>query len=358
MKILIDICHPAHVHFFKHALPLLKAMGHELIITSRFKDCTQSLLDAYNIQHIPLSTPKVKGPFEFLSELFYRNIALYQVVKKTKPDLLTGVGGPFIAQVGKFSHTPSIVFQDSDNVPLQNIITYSLASCVITPNCYHGWLPKNRHIQYEGYHELAYCHPNYFTPDKQIALQNGVSDIWPTYFIRALAWVGIHDRRNQNLTLNILENCVTSLSKKGKVLIRSEKPLPDFFTPYLYAGKAEALHHVLAHCSAFMGDSPTMAMESAIFGVPALYVSSIVSGHILNIHSKYNLIVPVQQINWDVISLALDKLLSTPKDYWDTQCNNLLKDTKDMPSWIVGSLTTFPKSLEDYNLSQTKKQDV
>ena len=51
MKILIDICHPGHVHFYKNFFWEMQNRGHNIIVTSREKEVTSSLLDHYKIKH-------------------------------------------------------------------------------------------------------------------------------------------------------------------------------------------------------------------------------------------------------------------------------------------------------------------
>ena len=36
----MDITHPAHVHFFRHAIAELRARGHDVAVTTRRKDIT------------------------------------------------------------------------------------------------------------------------------------------------------------------------------------------------------------------------------------------------------------------------------------------------------------------------------
>ena len=38
MKILIDINHPAHVHYFKNFIKIMEKKGHEFLIISRNKE--------------------------------------------------------------------------------------------------------------------------------------------------------------------------------------------------------------------------------------------------------------------------------------------------------------------------------
>jgi predicted glycosyltransferase len=40
MRILIDVLHPAHVHFFRNFHTEMEERGHELCITARSKDRT------------------------------------------------------------------------------------------------------------------------------------------------------------------------------------------------------------------------------------------------------------------------------------------------------------------------------
>ena len=51
MDILITIQHPAHVHFFKHAIEELEDRGHGVHVRALDKDVALSLLDGYGIDY-------------------------------------------------------------------------------------------------------------------------------------------------------------------------------------------------------------------------------------------------------------------------------------------------------------------
>ena len=55
MKVLVDIIHPAHVHFFRNAISELQKKGHEVAVTARKKDVTIDLLENYGIPFTCLS---------------------------------------------------------------------------------------------------------------------------------------------------------------------------------------------------------------------------------------------------------------------------------------------------------------
>ena len=45
MRILFDLGHPAHVHYFKYLIKLLKKNGNQILIIAREKDVTHHLLE-------------------------------------------------------------------------------------------------------------------------------------------------------------------------------------------------------------------------------------------------------------------------------------------------------------------------
>jgi len=49
MKILLDIGHPAHVHYFKNFIKIMEDKGHQFLITSRNKEIEHHLLKQYKI---------------------------------------------------------------------------------------------------------------------------------------------------------------------------------------------------------------------------------------------------------------------------------------------------------------------
>ena len=49
MKVLFDLGHPAHVHYFKNLIELLQKHGHKVLVIARKKDVTQKLLKNYKI---------------------------------------------------------------------------------------------------------------------------------------------------------------------------------------------------------------------------------------------------------------------------------------------------------------------
>jgi predicted glycosyltransferase len=344
MNILFDIGHPAHVHFFRNPIRLLQQKGHKITVTSRVKEFSVELLEEFNITHFPLSRSGNGGLFSLGVELIQRDFALFKIAKKEKIEIMAAIGGVNIAHVSRITGIPSLVFYDTENATLQNLITYPFASLVIVPRCYSAWLPKNRHLRYNGYHELSYLHPNYFKPDKNIAIENGLAETGNTFFIRLVSWKASHDIGEHGWSHNLLAQVVKKLSALGKVIISSESPLTGSLSEYAYQGKLSEVHHVLAHCRAFIGESATMASECAVLGVPAIYVAETGRGYTDEQETRYGLTRNIREIKWSNIDLAIDKFLEIPRCDWNSARLNLLNDTIDVAKFVANQIEEYPQS--------------
>ncbi len=342
MRILIDIGHPAHVHFFYHPIQLLRQHGHDVLITSRDKDIALSLLEEFDLRHEKLSTARNTGLVSMARELIQRNLALWRVVRRYRPDVMAAIGGINIAQVGWITRIPSAVFYDTENAHLQNALTYPFASSVLVPACYEAWLPRRRHFRYAGYHELSYLHPQRFSASREIAAANGLSAGGATFFIRVVAWRASHDIGEKGWTSELLRQVVGKLSSLGKVLISSESELPPDLAEYRYTGKAATVHHLLAFCRAFVGESATMASECAVLGVPAIYAAETPRGYTNEQDKKYGLVTNVRRLQWPILEQAIDQILARTPDFWQEQRQRLLSDTIDVAEFVAERIEALP----------------
>lgn len=350
MRILFDIAHPAHVHFFKNPALILKERGHELMITSRDKDVALDLLNELEITHKPISAlDKKPSLFGFASELIKRDYALWQVAKIFQPDVMAAIGGTFISHVRLFTRIPSLVFYDTENATLQNAITYPFASCVIVPSCYNSWVPKNRHVRYRGYHELSYLHPNYFSPNLQLAQENGLSKSGDTFLIRIVSWEANHDIGEKGWTIELLESLIDYLTPLGKIIISSEAPLPEKFKSLNYRGQVSDIHHVMAYCRLYIGESATMASESAVLGVPAIYAAQTGRGYTDEQELRYDLVKNINTLTWVALEQAIQNKLSQPKQFWKDVSKMLLNETIDVANYTADAIEQLPHNMQEFH---------
>lgn len=347
MKILVDIGHPAHVHFYLRSIRSWLKSGHRVIVTSRKKEIATDLLDAIQVHHLVLSTMNDGTPFGMLKELVSRDYKLLKVVLKEKPDILTGIGGIYVAHTGFVTRTPSITFYDTENAKLSNLITYPFNSLVAVPDCYKAWLPP-WNIRYPGYHELSYLHPENFRPDIEIARRCGLAADRPTFLLRVVSWQASHDLSEKGWNIALLERLTAYLQERGKVIISSETQLPPHLLKYGYQGPPELIHHLMAHLKLFIGESATMASECAVLGVPAVYAAETGRGYTDEQEERYGLVFNIRMLDWKVLKDCIDKVLKAPAENWQTKREKLLSDKIDVSKFVTQLILGYPSSMQEF----------
>ncbi|MFP3982432.1 MAG: DUF354 domain-containing protein [Desulfurivibrionaceae bacterium] len=344
MKILVDIGHPAHVHFFRQAIKIWQQNGHEVVITSRKKEIATDLLDGLNLPHRVLSDHPGKGGLKaLLGEMIKRDRALLKAVKEFQPDIMTGIGGVNPAHVRLLSGVPAIIFYDTENAWLSNLITYPFASLVAVPECYQAWLPP-WNLRYPGYHELSYLHPNRFQPDYEKAVACGLDRERPTFLIRTVSWGASHDVSETGWNTELLQNIAHYLREKGRVIISAEGPLPADLQDFKFQGRVEDIHHLMAYAALYVGESATMASECAVLGTPAVYAALTGRGYTDEQEKVYGLVRNVFQLDWPRIKEAINDLLSHSEDYWQERRRRLLSDKIDVAAFVADLVSNYPES--------------
>ncbi len=344
MKLIIDISHPAHYHFFKNAIAGFKKAGHSVLIVSREKDITLELLDSAGVEHVLLSKHK-PGILGLAVEIWVHEKRLLREIKKFRPDALLQIGGTFIVHVGKITGTPSIVFYDTENATLSNAITYPFADVICTPAAYKHDLGR-KHVRYEGYQELAYLHPNWFSPDADILKEAGLRRDETFSLVRFVGWSSAHDINANGFSPEGKLRLVEELLRFGKVFISSEAQLPAELERYTLNIPKSKAHHLLAFASLYIGESATMASEGAMLGCPAIFVSPVGRGYTDELEKKYGLVVNFIKTDESLAIDAAVRLLATSglREEWQAKRKKMLAEKIDVSAWIVEFVEKFVAS--------------
>jgi predicted glycosyltransferase len=333
MNILVDISHPAHIHFFKHAIRLWQAHDHQIKIVARDKDITLRLLDDYKYSYQSLSKAR-KGLLGLSIELIEHEFKIIQIAGKFRPDVMLNIGGTFIVHAGKLLGIKTVVFTDTEHAKLSNNITFPFATYICTPSCYIGNLGKKQ-VRYNGYHELAYLHPNRFSPNPAILDEIGVKHHEAFFLVRFINWNAAHDVGLSGFSIDAKRELVEKLNKLGRIFITSEVLLPDYFEPYRFTVSPTKIHDLLYYSSLYIGEGATMASEAAILGVPSIYVNPLSSGNLEEEEMKYEILRSVQDEK-KAIQLAV-KFASDPlsRSEQRQKSGRLLADKIDVTAWMV-----------------------
>ncbi len=339
MRILIDISHPAHVHFFRRAIARFESAGDEVRVVSRRKDITLELLDAYGLDHRVLSTaPENKSLVAFGREMLTHCGRLLREAREFRPDVMLQIAGTFIAPVGKLLRIPTIAFYDTEFAKLSNAISYPMLTHVCTPECYEGGAGA-RQVRYPGYHELAYLHPEEFTPDEAVLKSYGLDAHSKYFLLRFVGMAALHDYDEEGFALEDKRKLVEALKPHGRVFISSEAPLPEDLIPFASPFRFEDIHHILAFAAFVAGESATMASEAAVLGVPALFISKAGRGYTNEQERRFGLVSnfkPAQRNDYleKVTALAPRSLEDLRREFGGKR-SELLQERVNTTQWMV-----------------------
>jgi predicted glycosyltransferase len=347
MRIVIDINHPAHVHYFKNFIFEMKKRGHEVQVTASQKDITFRLLEKYHIEF------KNVGNYgnSFMRKLI--NIPLidlryYRLMKAFKPDIFLGFGSIRAAHVSFLLQKPCINFEDTENSTEQIRLYLPFVKAVCTPSCYSQDLGK-KHIRFKGYMELAALHSHYFTPNPAVLREIGITENDPLIIVRFVSWEASHDVGHNGLSLDIKRKAISEFKKYGRVLITSEKPLPEEFEKYRISVSPEKMHDLLFYATLLYGESATMASECAVLGTHAIFCDFAGRGYTDEEESKYHLVYNFRldkESQERSIEKALE-LLQNPhlKEISRQKQAILLRDKIDVTAFMVWFIEGYPDSV-------------
>jgi len=315
MRILFDIVHPAHVLFFSAPIETIRGRGDEILILSRKKDITCSLLDEFGLEHTPISTSR-SSVFGLMFELAQRDLGVLKAARRFKPDMMIGFGGTAISHVGKILSVPSVSFFDSENATLQNRLTWPFIDHLYVPEAYFGAVPEKRTHRLPGPPQLGYLHPDIFRPDWDRAIAAGLNPGRNNFLVRIVAWNANHDIGKRGWGPETLAHVINRLAEKGQVHISSESEMPDSLRKYKYNGTVSQLLHLLAHCRLLVGESATLASEAAILGVPAIYNGWDFPGYVKELATEglvHNLSLSVTKGDVHSLERLIDECLNLDK---------------------------------------------
>ena len=336
MRVFVTIQHPAHVHFFRNAIAELEDAGHDVHVFAREKEMAVELLHRYDISHEVLA-----GTASGLSQLA-RVQATYEArllrrAVQLKPDVITAIGGVAAAHVAKVVRARSAIFYDTEHAKLIQKLAFPFADAIFTPDCYTRDV-GSKQIRYPGYHELAYLHPDRFTPDPTVVEELGLDPEDKFTVLRLVEWGASHDVGQGGF--GDVRDVVARLEDAGsEVLITSERSLPSSLEQYRATVAPHRIHDLLAFADLFVGEGATMAAESAVLGTPAIYVNTLTMGYTDELDERYELLFNYQQDNRH--ERALEKAVSILEEDtdWQQRRERLLDDKVDTTDVILRALT-------------------
>jgi uncharacterized protein len=337
LKILIDINHPAHIHYFKNYYHLMKDKGHDVFISASQKEIAFQLLREINL---PFNNVGTYGNsiVEKIFKLPLLDARMQLIVNKIKPDLIIGFGSIRGAHCGAISNIDCVEIEDSEPSPLEHALYVPYANVVLTPESFKKDFGRKQ-IRFPSYIELAYLHPRYFAPNKD-ELKSLEIDANERYaVIRFVGWQAIHDVGKRGFSIEDKRRLVHNLSQHMRVYISSEKPLPPDLEQYRLKLPYGSIHHLLAFASIFIGDSQTMSTESALLGTPTIRCNDFVGpndmSNFIELEKRFGLLLNYSSPN-EAINRAIEMVSKSGlKEDWKQKREIMLQNKISFTDFLV-----------------------
>ena len=278
---------------------------------ARGKDVLFDLLEGLPYEIVYLNPRKGKNKLSLIMTILYRELILFRLALKYKPKMLIGTD-IVITHIGKVLNIPAVILNEDDakEVPFLAKYGFRYATAVFSPNSC-DIKPYQNKIGYMGYHELAYLHPNYFTPKRSKVTQ--LSKDGEDYFILRFAELTAHhDDGKKGIDLGLTKKLIAQLAPFGRVYITSERKLETELEPYRIIIKPKDMHHALYFAKIYIGDSQTMAAEAAVLGTPSIRFNDFVGklGYLEELEHKYNLSIGIPTNKPNLLFEKIEQLLS------------------------------------------------
>lgn len=342
--VIFDSHHPKHYLAIRELGRRCRAAGIEVVWTARDKDVLLDLMRADGEEPVALTTAR-KGLFNLMGELIKYDFALAKTVRKYKPMALLG-NTVSIAHVGRLLGVPAIVINDDDASanPQYPKLAYPFAKRIVTLECMNEDYGA-KHTTFPGIFELAYLHPDVFTPDPGIKAELGMAPDERLFLIRTVALNASHDVGAKGLPGDLLRTAIAMMEKHGRVFISSEGSRTDELSRYTLPLPPARMHHVLAATDVLLCDSQTMASEAAVLGTASLRVNSFVGklAYLEMLEHRFGLTHGVLPGNSEQVVRLLEGMLvnrSLKQDY-QARREKMLKE-------LVSPTETFWKTLNEF----------
>ncbi len=340
MRILIDIGHPAHVHYFRNLAGHFINKKSDVLFTTRDKEVAVNLLDHYGFNYVNFGKP-FKSRIGKIWGLFWFTWRLFLVALKFKPDIYLNAT-QYSAVVAWLLRKPHISLEDTFN--FEQVRLYMFFTSVVLTGYYpHPDLGK-KEIRYDGYQELAYLHPKRYAPDPKILETLGLVPGENYVVLRFISWNASHDFGSTRMSSNQKKELIEKIGNYSKIFISSEADLPEPLKKYQLNIPPYLIHHVLAFATLYIGEGATMASECAMLGTPAIYINSQDVFTIREQDKKYGLVFSFRDFH-GVLEKTL-QLLNQPdlKNEFYKKKLRMLAEKIDLTAFLVWFVENYPGS--------------
>ncbi|GHT31082.1 hypothetical protein FACS189434_00170 [Bacteroidia bacterium] len=343
----IFLGHPAHFHLFKNVAKNLSQHGQNVFFVIKQKDILEKLLQDEGLTYTKIREGRSNGKLGLVRSVLQMERGMYRFIKKNQIDILAGSTLTFATRVFTAAKVFEVGEDDVAVVPMMANLTFPFANEILTPEvCDNGrWNKKS--VKYNSYQELAYLHPNHFTPDESV-VKKYFSAEKPYFILRFAKLTAHHDAGIQGINTEIAQKIIDILKPHGDIYITAERELEPQFEQYRIKINPLDMHNVMAFASLYIGDSQTMAAEAGVLGVPFVRFNDFVGriGYLEELENHYNLGFGIRTKDVEKLYSTINELvtLQNRKEVFAERCQKMLSEKIDYAKFLTWFIENYPES--------------
>lgn len=268
MNILFDLLHSSDINLFKNAIKYLEKEQHNIIITIRQRGRLEAIArnEFPNINILKIGKHR-KNIFLKIFGQISRELEFIKFFRANKINVSVNQGFANII-AAKVYRIPFLQFEDD--------FEYKLAFYYVRYFCTRDIMPSfipvnnNNIVNYKGFKELAYLHPNYFTPNLDELKKYNIKP--NNYvFIREVANVSLNYKKS-NLSIFKIREKIKKLGLKI-MLSLEDKKISYYFKEdcIILEEPVDDIFSLMKYALFTISSGDTMARESCLLGTPTIY---------------------------------------------------------------------------------------
>jgi len=346
-NIAIFLGHPAHFHLFKNVAKNLTARGKNVFFVIKEKDILEKLLQDEGLTYTKIREGRANNKLGLIRSVLQMECGMVKFIRKNKIDILIGSTLTFAARVFTSAKVFSVGEDDVALMPVMAYLVCPFANEIFAPEvCDNGrWNKKS--TKYNSYQKLAYLHPNYFTPDRNI-VKRYFPDEKPYFLLRFAKLNAHHDDGIGGINTEIAEKLIKILEPHGSIYITSERALEPQFEKYRLNINLLDIHHIMAFASIYIGDSQSMAVEAAMLGVPSIRFNDFAGriGVLEELEYTYRLTFGIESSEPEKLYQTVENLLKEPnfREEFQARRQKMLSEKIDTTAFFTWFIENYPES--------------
>ena len=350
MKVLFIVYHPVDPYIAFETARTIEAEGGEaLFVIVEKEGIIKKIVDANGFKNKVIGSSKKSFIGKIVNTLTIV-LQIKKIVKTFKPAIVFSPAGPYTSMGLKWNKTPLICWEDTETATFNYKYSHKRIDSLLLIDSFYIDLPSESVIKFKGYKELAYLHPNVFTPDESILDKFKVSTKDKIVLIRFSALNAMHDiglkseaLTNDDRLLQFIEKIVKEYNAKVFISV-TERDLDERFEKYKLQIEPSKYTHFLAQCTLYIGEGTTTASEAGVLGVPWVNIQKTERGYLIDQEKNYGL--GFRTDNMEFAFKKAEEFLKNDniKSEWKLKREKLLADKIDVSAFITWFVKNYPES--------------